>query len=129
MRIEDIEVKRDNAQKLIAVETQNIPSNEIVTAEEFNCLIAEIIELKSQIGREQRTEQFLIDVSHLQNNKVVLPTQAEPIKSSLLVAVRGTIISPSDIDVNGNQVIISKVSVEYGVELGDTVVVHYQSKS
>jgi len=99
-----------------------------VMAEEFNCLVEEIKELKNQLSREQHTEHFTVNAGHISGNYVVYTAAKKPIESSLLVFVRGLALAPSDLEVNDKIITINRTSVTYGIETGDLIVIHYQSK-
>lgn len=128
MTLDDIGIKQDNPDKVQFIQDNNVPANEYISMDEFNVVVAELKNLKAQQSREFKTEQFNVTTGDITNNLASFDIQRQPVENSLLVFVRGVVLAPTDVNVNGQTVNIVLQNVAYGVEAGDLVVIHYQSK-
>lgn len=128
MTLDEIGVKVNNPDKVQFIQDNNIPANEYISMDEFNVVVAELKNLKSQLTREFKMEQFNVTTGDITNNLASFDIQRQPVENSLVVYVRGLVLAPADVNVNGQTVNIVLQNVAYGVEAGDLVVIHYQSK-
>lgn len=127
MKLEDIEPKRDNADKIKYIEDNNIPADEVIRAEEFNALLEAV---KALSGREQlkfKSETLLVAKENIKDTRVELQMTEIPIQGSLHVYVRGVHLDGNAYVVNSNHLTIYNNRMEYTVIEGDLITLTYNN--
>lgn len=127
MKLEDIEPKRDNADKIKYIEDNNIPADEVIRAEEFNALLEAV---KALSGREQlkfKSETLLVAKENIKDTRVELEMTEIPIQGSLHVYVRGVHLDGNAYVVNSNHLTIYNNRMEYTVIEGDLITLTYNN--
>ena len=128
MTIDDIDIKEDSPEKVRFIEEHNIPEREYLSAAEINVIVAELKNLKTQLSRTFYREQFNVSENDVSGNFATFNLQHAPVENSLTVYVRGVALPPADVEVFEKTVNIVLQNVDFGVEPGDLVFIHYQSR-
>jgi len=127
MKLEDVQPKRDNADKIKYIEDNNIPADEVIRAEEFNALLEAV---KALSGREQlkfKSETLLVAKENIKDTRVELEMTEIPIQGSLHVYVRGVHLDGNAYVVNSNHLTIYNNRMEYTVIEGDLITLTYNN--
>ena len=127
MKIEDIQPKVDNADKVKFIEDNNIPDNEVIRMAEFNALLEAVKTLAQREALKFKSETILVAEGDIKDTRVELSMTEVPIQGSLHVYVRGVHLDGNAYVLNSNQLTIYNNRMEYTVVPGDMITLTYNN--